>query len=803
MARWIDPEPLDVPEEIQQIVRAPAGLAPLVAGLLVRRGIADLEVVRGFLDPGAYVPASPWELPGLAAAIERIERAIARRERIAVWGDLDVDGQTATALYLEALRDLGANVTFYVPTRRESHGIHPAGVERLIDRGAGLILTADTGVDGREAIALAAGRGVDVLVTDHHDLPASPPGALALVNPKLLPPDHPLYELSGVGVAYEVTQALYEEMGRGDVEHLLDLVALGMVADVATLRADVRYLVQRGLVVLRSAGRLGLKEVMGLAGLDPAAVTEEEISFSLAPRLNAMSRVGQDSEAKSAAAAGVELLTTRDRTEARIIATELEALNARRRWLTRQTMDAALSQLDRQRALLDGPAIVVAGANWDPGIVGIVAGRLAERFHKPAIVLSAPPGEIARGSARSIEGVDIHAAIAAQRDMLYRCGGHPMAAGLSIQEERINEFRRALWRTLEQTAPPVSEEEIRIDACLPLDQVSLDLVQAIGGLAPFGPGNEAPVFVATGLTVASSAVIGRTREHRRLVVRSAQGGESSPRPHGAWGARGEAVVLWWQSADRPVPEGPFDLAYTVGVNTFRGEQGVQLTWIDARLAAPQPVEVLPERAVDVKDYRRLADPVPTLRAWVARAEPGQAGSTLVWGEGAQVAGVALCHRGELSAAETLVIWTAPPGPGELHAALEAASPRRVVLFGVDPGLDAPAVFLRRLAGLAKHALRAYGGHVALPALAAAMAHSEETVRLGLEWMSLKGQAGVTFGPRGAVTLRPGSGEGDTGSREDEERQHVLRGQLLAQLAEAAAYRAYFYEADAEGLVRGR
>jgi single-stranded-DNA-specific exonuclease len=797
MARWIDPEPLEVPEEIQQIVRAPGGLASLVAGLLVRRGITDPEIARGFLDPGVYVPASPWELPDLVPTIERIETAVTRGERIAIWGDLDVDGQTATAVYLEALRDLGANVTFYVPTRRESHGVHPGGVQRLIDQGARLILTADTGVDGREAIALAAGRGVDVLVTDHHDLPASPPGALALVNPKLLPPDHSLYELSGAGVAYKVTQALYEEMGRGDIEHLLDLVALGMVADVATLRADARYLVQRGLTVLRSASRLGLKEVMGLAGLNPVALTAEDISFSLAPRLNAISRVGQDSEAKSAAAAGVELLTTRDRTEARTIATALEALNAQRRWLTRQTTDAALSQLDRQRALLDGPAIVVAGANWDPGIVGIVAGRLAERFHKPAIVLSAPPGEIARGSARSIQGVDIHAAIAAQRDMLYRCGGHPMAAGLSIQEERINEFRRALWRTLEQTAPPPSEEEIHIDACLPLDQVSLDLAQAIGELAPFGPGNEAPVFAATGLTVASSAIIGRTREHRRLVVRDARGGESSPPAHG------EAVVLWWQSADRPVPEGPFDLAYTVGVNTFRGKQGVQLTWIDARLATPQPVEVIPERAIDVKDYRGLADPVPMLRALATRAEPGRAGSTLVWGEGAQVAGVPLCRRGELSAAETLVVWTAPPGPGELHAALEAVSPRKIVLFGVDPGLDAPTVFLRRLAGLVKHALRAYGGQVALPALAAAMAHSEETVWLGLEWMSLKGQVDVVFGPRGAVTLRPGTGEGDTGGREDEERQHVVQGRLQAQLAEAAAYRAYFRDADGERLVRGR
>jgi single-stranded-DNA-specific exonuclease len=774
MAQWIEPQPVQVPEDLRQAVAAfGAPLSALVAEMLVRRGISTPDIARAFLDPAAYLPASPEELPDLLLAVQRLEWAISRGEPIAVWGDFDVDGQTATALYLQALRDLGARVTFRIPTRRESHGLHLVGVQRLIDDGVQLIVTADTGVAAHKATALATGRGVDVLITDHHDLPPNWADlqALALVNPKRLPADHPLCELPGVGVSYQVVRALYDRAGRSS-EHLLDLVALGIVADVATLHADVRYLLQRGLDVLRHTERLGLQVMMDLASLAPASVTEQDIAYTLAPRLNALSRVGQDMGTD----AGVELLTTDDRTRARTIATALESLNARRKWLVRQTTEAALAQIERDRALGEGPAIVVADANWEPGVVGIVAGRLAERFHRPAIVLSAPPGEIARGSARSVAGVDIHAAIAAQQDMLYRCGGHPMAAGLSLESERIAEFRHALWRTLEQVGAAPAERWIQVDAYLSFDQISLELAAAVDLLSPFGPGNEQPVFATKGLELESSAVIGRTREHRRAHVRDAQGRRQT--------------VFWWQSADQALPEGPFDLAYAVGIHTFRGQQSVQLTWEAARSVAPPAVEVIPRHAPCVRDCRDLAMPEPVLRALLA----DRLGQAIAWGEGVSVAGVTLCNRAALHEAETLIVWTAPPGPAEWVAALEVVSPGQVVLFGVDPGLDAPRAFLQRLGGLVKHALQKYAGQVDLSSLAAAMAHGEWTVRLGLEWMAQRGQVEVVFAKRGRISLS--KGQGDVGSRLD-----VVEGQLQAQLEETAAYRAYFRHADAQRLVR--
>lgn len=774
MTRWIDPQPVQIPDSLRAAVATDcllpdSPLAALLAELLLRRGIADEKAARSFLDPSAYNPTPPDELPDLSLTLQRIKQAIAEGEPIVVWGDFDVDGQTATALYMQALRSLGADVTFHIPSRRESHGVHPVGMQRLIDQGLRLLITADTGVDAHQAITLAAQHDIDVLVTDHHDLPSNLPGALALVNPKRLSADHPFYDLPGVGVAYQVMRALYQQAGRS-ADHLLDLVALGIVADVATLRGDVRHLLQHGLNVLRRTDRVGLKALLALADLNPALVNEEDIGFTIAPRLNALSRVGEELGAN----AGVELLITDDSIRARTIATALEALNAQRKWLVRETTDAALAQIGQDRALFDGPAIVIAAANWEPGIVGIVAGRLAEQFNRPAIVFSAPPGDMARGSARSVEGIDIHAVIAAQKDMLYRCGGHPMAAGVSLPGERIPEFRRALWRTMEAWGVAPAEKQTCIDAYLALNQISLDLPVAINRLAPFGPGNERPVFATAGLTVASSVLIGRTQEHHRILVRDSQGCEQT--------------VFWWHSANQSPPDGLFDLAYTVSINTFRGKQSAQLTWLDARAVVhPAAHELQPETTVQVIDQRNVANPAAALHALAADDT-----QLIVWGEGVSMPDIPLLNRTALHPSPTLVIWTPPPSPDILHHALKETFPQRVVVFNINPGMDTPRAFLERLGGLIKYALQKHGGQTDLSALAAGTAQTEQAVRLGLEWMAGKGQIAFTLHEHGAVSLS--SGNGQAGSLETTQRQ------IQALLQEAAAYRNYFGSADIQHIV---
>ncbi len=538
---WIEPSPVQVSESLREAV----GGHPLVADTLARRGLTTVEAARAFLDPDQYRPAPPTDLPGAVEAAERLERAIRRGELICVWGDFDVDGLTSTATLLSTLQDLGAAVRYHIPTRQEGgHGVHLPALRRLIGEGVQLVLTCDTGVTAHEPVAYAQAQGVDVVITDHHDLPPDLPAAYAVVNPKMLPADHPLRELPGVGVAYKLAELLYERASRAaEVEQYLDLLALGIVADVATLAGDVRYLLQRGLERLRRAERLGLRVMMESADVRPDWLTEEHIGFELAPRLNALGRLAD-------ANVGVEFLSTADLARARMLAAELEGLNAQRKLLCDQVTQAAESQLERDATLLEQAALVLSHPSWPAGVVGIVAGRLAERYHKPTILIATPDGELGRGSARSVEGCDIHAAIAAQGEMLERFGGHPMAAGLSIQSERIPQFRRALSRTVRQMCADLGRRPaLHIDGYLPLSDLSLDLVAQIERLAPFGPGNPPLTLASRGVTLTSHTAVGRSGEHLRLTVENAEGTSQT--------------VLWWQGAGRGLPEGRFDLAYIV------------------------------------------------------------------------------------------------------------------------------------------------------------------------------------------------------------------------------------------------
>ena len=414
MPIWIDPPETPVPAELQEAV----GGHPLVAQVLARRGFSRPEAALAFLDPYRYSPAPPEDLPGMDAACRRIQHALETGQRIWVWGDFDVDGQTSTALLVSVLRELGAAPGFHIPVRaRESHGVNIPNLASILDEGADLLITCDTGITAHEALAYAQEHKLDVIVTDHHTLGETLPPALAVINPHLLPDGHPLGPLPGVGVAYKFAEALLNRAGRADeAANLLDLAALGIVADVAQQTGDARYLLQRGLEVLRRAKRPGLQAIMELADVNPAWVSEEHIGFAIAPRLNALGRLDDANPA-------VELLTTNDVQRARILALNLENLNARRQLLTSQVLDSAVKQLERDPDLLDAPALILAHPDWPAGVIGIAASALVERYNRPVILLASPAGQMARGSARSIEGVDITACITAQRELLHSSAG--------------------------------------------------------------------------------------------------------------------------------------------------------------------------------------------------------------------------------------------------------------------------------------------------------------------------------------------------------------------------------------------
>ena len=758
--KWLEPQEVEVPAKLQAAV----GGHSLVAQALVRRGLLTHQAARAFLDPACYVPASPFDLPDMDKAVNRLQEALAKDEGILVWGDFDVDGLTSTALLVEALRGLGGRVDWYIPDRQtESHGLHWRSLQPFLGRGIRVLLTCDTGTSEHETIALARNMGLDVVITDHHDLPDRLPKAQAVVNPNRLAESHPLHGLAGVGVAYKLAEAL------GVPEQGLDLVALGLVADVVPLRGDVRYLVQRGLQALRQTKLPGLQALLEVAEKTPATLTATDISFSLAPRLNALGRLAQ-------ASVGAELLLSQDLARARVIASEMEALNVRRRFLSRQVTGAALEQVRGDRSLLSSPVLMLCHPEWPGAVLGITASRLAERYHRPVVLVATPPGEAARGSARSVPGVDIRAALAEHSDLFDGYGGHPMAAGFSLSADRVPDLRRRLTQTVARLVGEVPPEpELRIEAYVELPELTLDLWEELSRLAPFGAGNPAPILATRDLRVAAQRTIGGTGEHRRMKVEDEAGDTTE--------------VLWWHSEGLTVPEGAFDLAYTLDINDFRGARLLQPEWVDVRWADRPSVGVeAPPVEFEVADYRSVSYPLADLRAlWSDEMQ--------LWAEAVAVPGYSSRERHELQPAGELIMWTMPPGPQVLADAMQRAEPLRVYLFAVDPGLDTLQPFLKRLLGLVKHGLDVHDGLLDWQNLAAAMAHRVRTVQAGARWLVARGSVTVIEECDAAVIITKGGVK-------DKTEENAARCELEQLLRETAAYRTHFRRADARNLVGG-
>ncbi len=759
---WQTPQPITVPPPL----RACVGGHPLVAETLVRRGITTVEAARAFLDPHAATPASPFDFPEMERAVARLGEAIRAHERICVWGDFDVDGQTSTTVLVATLRDLGAEVTHYIPVRElESHGVNTAQLAHLMDEGAQVLLTCDTGSDAFEAVDYAKSRGVPVLITDHHELPRGDlPPAWALINPHRLPETHPSATLPGVGVAYKLAEALYTQAGRpDDAQRHLDLVALGIVADVAQLTGDTRYLLQLGLPALRETSRLGLQEMFKLAQVLPAQINEETIGFVIAPRLNALGRLGD-------ANVIVDYFLTHDQTQARLLAAQMETLNAERKRLCTEAEAAAEAQIEQDPALLEYEALVLVNSHWHTGIVGIVASRLAERYHRPAILLVAPGDGSARGSARSVPGCHITEAIATQRPLLERFGGHAQAAGLALAQENVPAFRRGLSQAVKaQRGVVAATPPLQIDGILPFSELSLALVDDLERLAPFGAGHPPLTLATCNVRAQGINVIGRNGDHLAITVEDGSGTLQR--------------VIWWRADQEDVPAEAFDLAYTVRANTFRGERRLQVEWLDARpvpAAIPEAVIEIPRRLIE--DYRREPHPETLLTPWLQR--PG----AQLWAEGVALPGART--RLELEPGPVLILWTAPPGPEELAAALQVVNPQEIALFCHHPALDEINPFLQQLIGRVKYALSHREGRIAVPELAAAVAHREVTIRRGLAWMEAHGDLTLVQ-EEGEIALvaRGGAKNASALARRTAE--------LVALLEETAAYRNYFARTGVE------
>ena len=771
MTRWLDPKPVNIPASFVDL-----NLPPFIAQTLVRRGITTPEAAQAFLHPDT-LPSTPY--PNIEPALDRINLAIDKGEMVCVWGDFDVDGQTSTALLVQTLQSLDANVIYYIPIRgKESHGIHIETLKPIIDNGTKLIITCDTGITEHEAVDYANSHGVDVIITDHHDLGETLPNAVAIINPKLLPKDHLLANLAGVGVAYKLAEALFKDLGRKtenkamssvlrpSSDDLLDLVALGLIADVALLKGETRSLTQKGIEALRHTDRLGLKVMAELSNANLETLTEETIGFTFAPRLNALGRLGDANPA-------VELLLTKDPARARVLATQVEGLNMQRRLLTSQVYEAAEAQLRANPDLLTEPALVLSHPNWPGGVVGIVANKLVNRYHKPAILLNESEDGVMHGSARSIEGLHITEAIASQKNILRGFGGHPMAAGMSFDADKLIEFRQGLGKAIEKQLGDIVHEEptLQIDAWLELNELNLELATSLEMLAPFGAGNPSLTLATRDVTMKSVSTIGKAKEHLRLNIEDENGNTQS--------------VLWWGGAgeERPESGSKFDIAYSLRASTFRGQKQVTIQFEEFRITQEKPIEVRSSK-INIQDRRlesasllaKLQEQVPVLQIWAEGADKAKGKS-----------------RFELHPADEFAIYTTPPSSIELRNVLEIIKPKTIYVFAIPPTQEKPEDFINKLAGICKYAINQRGGKATIQELATAMASRESAVQIGLEWLGAGGQLSINM-EEDIINL----------SMEKHERNPYLQVELFLALKgilnETTAYRKYFATADLKSIL---
>ncbi len=748
---WQEPAPVDVPASL----RGAVGGYGLVAEHLARKGILTAAAARRFLSAEHYEPAAADELPDIDRAVERLKRAVRDKERILIWGDFDVDGQTSTALLYSALQRMGARVAYHVPNRFSGgHGIHLPMLKRKLTAGIDLVLTCDTGVGAHEAVDFAASQGVDVVITDHHALPEELPAAVAVVNPQRLPVGHALRELPGVGVAYKLIEALVD-----GADDLLDLVALGIVADVMAQVDDSRYLLQRGLAQLRRNQRLGIRAILERAEIAAADLNEGHIGFAIGPRLNALGRLADANPA-------VELLTTDDWPQARLLAHTLESYNARRKYLSNQVYQSALAQIEEKPWLLDYAALVLSHEDWHSGVIGIVASRLVEEYGLPTVLIAAPE-ETGRGSARSVAGVDISAALGQASGLLMRYGGHSMAAGMSLRADKIFEFRRELSRVVRALDVP-SAPPLTLDGALSLAEISLELTRDIERLAPFGNGNPPLTLLTRDLKLVKRRGLGRRGEHLQVEVEDESG-------------RGQRVI-WWRGAGQDLPSGLFDLAYTLRTSSYKGRREPLVEWLDYRQRAEGPVDIRAEEpSYELLDYRGSANPqsdLAGLREWHPTA--------LVWAEVDRIAGAV--NRLQLRSSETLIVWSAPPSAEIWAAALATVAPERLILFGARRTGESLSGYLERLAGLVKYSINQRGGVVSLEALAAATGQRERTAQVGLQVLRALGKLDYRVEDSGLYQLR----WADAAPRENLE---ALRRRLDLLLRESRAYRGYWFKMD--------
>ncbi|WP_125579772.1 single-stranded-DNA-specific exonuclease RecJ [Levilactobacillus cerevisiae] len=564
------------PSAEAQALAQTESISPIVAQILWNRGYQSAEQVHAFLNPGPEQLHDPSLLHDMAKGVARIEDAIGADQQITIYGDYDADGVTSTSILYETLNEMGAKVNYYIPNRfTDGYGPNVAAFQKLIAAGTQLFVTVDNGVAGNEAIAAANEAGVDVVVTDHHELPQELPAAYAIIHPRYPGAEYPFGGLSGAGVAFKVAQALREEIP----QDLLDLAAIGTVADLVPLTDENRVLVYFGLQLLKQDERPGLQALMSGASLKPDELDEQSIGFGIAPRLNALGRLDDASPA-------VELLTTLDDERAKSLAADTEQKNRHRQDLVKQISEAALAQAgDADHR--DRPTLIISGHDWHEGVLGIVASKVVETTGKPTLVVNVQDGR-AKGSGRSVDAFNLFTALDGHRDLMTAFGGHHMAVGLTFPEDQLGPLADALdVEAAKQKLTESGPSELLVAASLPVGDVSMPLYQELAKMAPFGTDNVQPLFAFESATLTQIKAIGKDHSHLKFQLQE-NGQQLNAIQFGA----GKNVPALTAAPDSAAVLGAIE------DNVWQGRHSLQLMVKDLRLEGSAEAPVTPADTVE-------------------------------------------------------------------------------------------------------------------------------------------------------------------------------------------------------------
>jgi len=550
------------------------GIAPIVARLLCQRGLSDPDLAGRFLNPSLDHLHDPMLLADMGRAVDRIMAAIARKERIAIHGDYDVDGVTSTVILRRALEMLGADVVHFIPERlKDGYGLQPAAIDRLHAEGVALVVSVDCGIRGADAALRARELGVDLIITDHHEPDAELPHALAVINPKRHDCTYPDKYLAGVGVALKLVQALCRRTDHESwLPGFIKVAAIGTLADVVPLVGENRVIAKLGLDLLtKGPHKVGLRALLDVSGLTGKTVDSYHIGFMLAPRVNAAGRMSTPDIATRLLLAADETMAE----EARQLALQLDGENIRRQEEEAEILAAAKKIVQTDPDVGARSILVVAGEGWHRGVIGIVASKLVDAFHRPAIVLSVD-GETAHGSCRSIPRFDMLAALERCVPLFIRFGGHKQAAGLAMEAGRIKEFRLAVNAVADETLGPDDlMPRLRIDGDLTFRGITGGVAAGVASMAPFGAGNPRPVFAARGVEIIDGP---RKLKERHLKMALKQDGRIF-----------RAVA--WRAAERhdflAEHKAALDVAFSLEQNQYNGETYVELTLADLKSPDPQ------------------------------------------------------------------------------------------------------------------------------------------------------------------------------------------------------------------------